>query len=39
MKNLSVKKCLRHFMKNLRFFVNPSPSDDGISYKVKKCAS
>ena len=30
-----IKKCLRHFMKNLRFFVNLCPSDDGISYKVK----
>lgn len=31
-----VKKWLRHFMKNLRFFVNLCPSGDGISYKVKK---
>ncbi len=31
-----VKKWLRHFMKNLRFFVNLYPSVDGISYKVKK---
>ena len=26
-------------MKNLRFFVNSCPSDDGLSYKVKKNAS
>ena len=30
-----VKKCLRHFMKNLRFFLNLFPSGEGISYKVK----
>jgi len=24
-------------MKNLRFFVNLRPSDDGLSYMVKKC--
>ncbi len=31
-----IKKCLRHFMKNLRFFLNLFPSGEGISYKVKK---
>ena len=31
-----IKKCLRHFMKSLRFFMNPCPSDDGLSHKVKK---
>ena len=30
-----VKKWLRHFMKNLRFFLNLCPSGDEISYKVK----
>ncbi|MDE7014214.1 MAG: hypothetical protein K2P19_06005, partial [Kineothrix sp.] len=30
-----IKKWLRHFMKNLRFFVNLCPSGDGISCKVK----
>ncbi len=30
-----VKKWLRHFIKNLQFFVNLYPSGDGISYKVK----
>ncbi len=30
------KKWLRHFMKNLRFFVNLCPSGDGLSYKGKK---
>ena len=29
-------KRLRHFIKNLRFFVNLCPFDDGLSYKVKK---
>ncbi len=27
-----VKKCLRHFMKNLRFFLNLCPSGEGLSY-------
>ena len=31
-----VKKCLRHFMKNLRFFLNLFPSGEGIFYMVKK---
>ena len=31
-----VKKCLRHFMKNLRFFSNLCPSGEGLSYMVKK---
>ena len=31
-----IKKCLRHFMKNLRFFFNLRPSGEGLSYKVKK---
>ena len=31
-----VKKCLRHFMKNLRFFLNLFPSGGGLSYKVKR---
>ena len=30
-----VKKWLRHFMKNLRFFVNLCPPGDGLSYMVK----
>ncbi len=29
---LDIKKCLRHFMKNLRFFLNLRPSDEGLSY-------
>ena len=33
---LHIKKWLRHFIKNLQFFVNLYPSGDGISYKVKK---
>ena len=32
------KKCLRHFMKNLRFFFNLFPSGEGISYKAIKDA-
>ena len=28
----NIKKWLRHFMKNLRFFVNSCPSDNGLSY-------
>ena len=31
-----VKKCLRHFMKNLRFFFSLRPSGEGLSYMVKK---
>ncbi len=34
----SAKKCLRHFMKNLRFFFNLFPSGEGISYKAIKDA-
>ncbi len=34
---LDIKKCLQHFMKNLRFFLNLRPSDEGLSYMVKKC--
>jgi len=33
-----VKKWLHHFMKNLRFFVNSCPSDDGLSYMAKNGA-
>ena len=38
---LDIKKCLQHFMKNLRFFLNLRPSDEGLSYmdSCVKCSS
>ena len=34
-----IKKCLRHFMKNLRFFLNLCPSYGGLSYMVNQSPS